>query len=69
MIQTSATDALLLQATSLHATDTSLQIMVHTLYIAAKNFYIQLKKHTKNSSVAELKPRWNNLREADIGLH
>ena len=52
MIQTSATDACMLQVTSLHATDTSLHIMVDTFYIAAKKLlHSAEKKHTKNSSV------------------
>ena len=44
MILTSATDTFMLQAISLHATDTSLQIMVNTLYIPAKNLLHSTEK-------------------------
>ena len=56
MIQTSATDACMLQITSLHATDTSLHIMVDTFYIVAKNLLHSAEKTHEELVGAELKP-------------
>ena len=57
MIQTSATDTFMLQATSLHATDTYLQIMVHTPYIdSSKNLLYSAEKTHEGLFSAELKP-------------